>query len=366
MSGELRMRSMILGGLLDRCQRHAAATFLVVFTALLAVSTAAQAQTVLVGNLGQPRVGSANRNDIAAQSFTTGSHAGGYTISTVKIRLGDLNAATGIAVRIRRDISIPILNVFEQPGPLVAALTNPVTLTEDRVNTFTAPPGTTLDANTKYWITMNEGKNAAYRLGYEITTSDAENREPGWRIGNIHLARDNSQGATWSSQRTSLMIHIQGTPTAGLCKRTPEVSDALVDLIPGITHCADVTDAHLAAITGTLDLVSEEITALKARDFAGLNSLEILQLGNNMLTDLPAGVFDELTALKSLLLHENRLSELPDGVFDELTALSSVAARQPAERAARRGVRRADRAGDSVAGAQPQGALRAHRGGPAR
>ena len=51
------MRSMILGGLPDRCQRHAAATFLVVFTALLAVSTAAQAQTVLVGNLGQPRDG---------------------------------------------------------------------------------------------------------------------------------------------------------------------------------------------------------------------------------------------------------------------------------------------------------------------
>ena len=109
-----------------------------------------------------------------------------------------------------------------------------------------------------------------------------------------------------------------------ICGRTPAVRDAILGRIPGVSNCADVTGTHLAAITGTLDLVSEEITALKSRDFVGLNSLEILQLGDNMLSELPDGVFDELTALKSLLLHENRLSELPDGVFDELTALESL------------------------------------------
>ena len=186
----------------------------------------------------------------------------------------------------------------------MAELTNPVTLTADSVNTFTAPPGTTLDANTKYWITVNEGQDAATRLGYISSRFNGQDSgEPGWRIGDGRLTREARKGTTWSSFQTSLMFGIQGTPTAGLCKRTPEVSDALVALIPDITHCADVTDAHLAAITGTLDLGYEGITALKSEDFDGLASLEILDLGNNN-----------------------------------------------AERAARRGVRRADRAGGSEAG----------------
>ena len=44
--------------------------------------------------------------------------------------------------------------------------------------------------------------------------------------------------------------------TAGICGRTEEVRDAIVGEISGVTHCALVTDAHLAAITGTLDLES--------------------------------------------------------------------------------------------------------------
>ena len=36
----------------------------------------------------------------------------------------------------------------------------------------------------------------------------------------------------------------------GICGRTKVVRDALVALIPGVSHCANVTAAHLAAITG--------------------------------------------------------------------------------------------------------------------
>ena len=55
---------------------------------------------------------------------------------------------------------MPIPSEQSQPGLLVAELelTNPEPLTEDFVNIVrSAPPGTTLDANTKYWITVNEG-----------------------------------------------------------------------------------------------------------------------------------------------------------------------------------------------------------------
>ena len=54
---------------------------------------------------------------------------------------------------------------------------------------------------------------------------------------------------------------------AGICGRTEEVRDALVELIPGVSDCAAVTDADLAAITGPLNLSGQNISALAAGDF---------------------------------------------------------------------------------------------------
>ena len=119
-------------------------------------------------------------------------------------------------------------------------------------------------------------------------------------------------------------------PTVGICGRTPQVRDALVALIPVVSNCADVTATHLAAITGTLELSGQQITALAVGDFAvgdfvGLTSLTHLSLYSNALTTLPTGVFDELTALTELLLGSNQLSTLPAGVFDGLTRLETLA-----------------------------------------
>ena len=113
-------------------------------------------------------------------------------------------------------------------------------------------------------------------------------------------------------------------PTAGICGRTEQVRTAILDKIPGVSDCADVTDAHLAAITGTLNLSNKGITALAAGDFDKLTALTRLYLDSNSLTTLPAGVFDELTALTQLTLFVNSLTTLPAGVFDELTALTRL------------------------------------------
>ena len=93
--------------------------------------------------------------------------------------------------------------------------------------------------------------------------------------------------------------------TAGICGRTEQVRDAIVALVSGVASCADVTDTQLAAITGTLNLRSDGITALAAGDFNGLTALTTLNLRNNSLSTLPAGVFDELTALTTLRLQDN-------------------------------------------------------------
>ena len=122
-----------------------------------------------------------------------------------------------------------------------------------------------------------------------------------------------------------LLVTVMGSEvwaqTAGICGRTQQVRDAIVSSVSGITDCADITATHLRNITGTLNLLSRNITTLQAGDFAGLTALTGLWLQNNRLSSLPAGVFDELTALTSLTLTDNQLSSLPAGVFDELTAL---------------------------------------------
>ena len=134
--------------------------------------------------------------------------------------------------------------------------------------------------------------------------------------------------------------------TAGICGRTEEVRDALLAQIPGVSDCAAVTAADLAAITGPLDLSGQNITALAAGDFAGLTGLiELylnnnklttlrgdvfagltvltqLQLNNNELETLPKDVFAGLPVLKLLTLYDNDLGKLPDGVFETLTALA--------------------------------------------
>ena len=104
-----------------------------------------------------------------------------------------------------------------------------------------------------------------------------------------------------------------------VCARTEQVRDAIVALV-AVSHCADVTDVHLAGI-GVLNLSQRSIVTLQEDDFAGLTNLSRLQLSNNSLAALPAGVFSGLTALGSLDLHSNSLTELPLGVFSELPAL---------------------------------------------
>ena len=133
-------------------------------------------------------------------------------------------------------------------------------------------------------------------------------------------ATDTSRGTAPDTDNATVTAVFD--PTAGICGRTEQVRTAIVGLVSGVTHCALVTDAHLAAITGPLNLITKGITALAAGDFDGLTALTGLYLGGNDLSTLPANVFDKLTALEALGLNDNSLTTLPAGVFDKLTALT--------------------------------------------
>ena len=110
----------------------------------------------------------------------------------------------------------------------------------------------------------------------------------------------------------------------GICGRTAAVRDELVALITSVSNCAEVTDARLAAIRGSLFLGSRSITTLAVGDFAGLTSVTHLNLAFNELTTLPAGVFAGLAALTELYLDFNDLTMLPDSAFAGLPALTTL------------------------------------------
>ena len=96
--------------------------------------------------------------------------------------------------------------------------------------------------------------------------------------------------------------------------RTPEVRDAIVAAVPGVNSAADVTEAHLAAIT-TLNLYDAGVTSIKVGDFDGLTALTKLRLSFNDLSSLPDGIFSGLTALTRIELRWNDLSSLPGDIF---------------------------------------------------
>ena len=130
------------------------------------------------------------------------------------------------------------------------------------------------------------------------------------------------------TEQTASMVEESAAMDGGICDRTEAVRVGLVDLIddlyPAVASCADVTDAHLAAITGSLDLRHSDIDSLKVGDFAGLTRLETLKLARNRLRKLPAGVFAGLGRLKDLDLWQNELQALPAGVFSGLTSLQDL------------------------------------------
>ena len=111
--------------------------------------------------------------------------------------------------------------------------------------------------------------------------------------------------------------------------RTQQVSDAIVAAVSGVNNAADVTEAHLAAIT-SLNLRGKGISALKTGDFSGMTGLTSLNLYNNQLSSLPDGIFEGLTSLTTIRLGRNAVDPFPFIVSFERVADGQFKAVVPA------------------------------------
>ncbi len=231
---------------------HAAAGLLVIFAALLAVSTAAQAQTqtltTFVSNTGETPESTANK--ILAQSFRTGDNADGYTLSEVQIWMAE-TAGKSTQARLKRSLN------NEPYGTTVVILSNPSTLVANSLNTFLAPD-ITLDAETTYWITVNEGVSDSTRAQFATTFGDGESGAAGWSIGNTRLARE-SQTDDWFTQQSSLFIAIRGTTDT--TNNAPVFADGRTttrafqeDIVPGSVFGDAITATDMDGDTLTYTL----------------------------------------------------------------------------------------------------------------
>ena len=225
-------------GVRSLAARVLTAVLLAVFAALLALPAQAQGLTTFVSNtqhVSEPRTASL----ITAQSFETGANPDGYTISNIQLKLHSTSNPSALtSAKIRE------YNASDEPGDLVATLTNPGTLVSDSLNTFTAPAGTTLDANTTYFIMLNEGISSSNTVIFATTLSDEETGETDWSIGNGRLNFTTSTG-DWNTSMFSLLIEIRGT--AGTLINTPATGE------PAITGAAELGQTLSAATTGISD-----------------------------------------------------------------------------------------------------------------
>ena len=171
------------------------------------------AANVAVSNTGQSTAsGTAGLTADQArwQRFTTGSHAGGYTLHGVDLDIASYAGASAgnLTVKILaiHDPNLPshASLVFDSP---FATLANPATI-RPGLNLFTAPPGTSLDAGTNYWVLIDHsGADTALRT----TASDNEDSGglAGWGI--FDGGHDYSDGSSTFRPANALKIRVRAS-----------------------------------------------------------------------------------------------------------------------------------------------------------
>ena len=206
-----------------------------------------QAQTTtttmaLVSNLGQT-VDSA-LIALAAQGFTTGSNAGGYTLSDIQAEI-----ALALSEADRNQVTAQLWSATTAgaPSAKLADLTVPPHPITAGTVSFTAPPNTTLAAGTKYFIVL-DSTGGAQSLQVRSTASPDE--DPGAAAGwSIEDARYWEQGGTFmQASGSSMMIAVRGqaisTPTVTLT-----ASPNPVDEGSGVTITATLSAAQARRVT---------------------------------------------------------------------------------------------------------------------
>ncbi len=176
---------------------------------------------MLVSNVGQTVVGSLGlESNDAAQSFTTGTNAAGYTLTSIEL---SLETSTSNAT--------PTVNLYSGSanGTEVSTFTGPATLGggANAVNyTFTPSSTVTLGMSTTYWV-VAEGDTSWV---WTTSTSEDGTSATGWGIGDNQESRSASSTSSFTVNTAGfpLQIRVNGT-TVGGTNAAPTVANPIDD-----------------------------------------------------------------------------------------------------------------------------------------
>ncbi len=247
----------------------------------VAVRVDAAGTGVLVGNVGQDSLPGGFLVK-TSNAFTTGSNAGGYTLTSVGLPLGQTSGGT-IDVDLHSDSS-------GDPGTKIADLTAPTSL-HDGVVYFAAPSSTpTLTASTVYHLVIN-GSN----LDFHTTGSDNEDSggAAGWSIANISQTYDTTN-SVWVDDQFDASISFQIRGAAGQTQST----DATLSALTGSTS----TDGSTFGGTLTLDpafaAATEDYIATVPNN---VTHMKVTPTANESNATIEAGKGSTLTAVTSAM-----------------------------------------------------------------
>ena len=206
---------------------------------------------VMVTNLGQEyeaQTAGSTTFPYTWQSFTTGSHADGYTLSGV--RVGSLSKDAGVVLNVFVSTSLTIAATGEKiPGRALYLLSTATDLSTDHdapsTNVDFTVDNLYLDPDTTYWVQFFvRSGSGEIKVGH--TASDAEDvgGAPGWSIGdtNFYLTSDSQR----RRPDVSLQFAVLGKAGAGniLPNGAPTISGATQVGETLTADPSDITDAN--------------------------------------------------------------------------------------------------------------------------
>ena len=196
-------------GLLAAAALPRLAALLLVLAASLAVPLSgaggAAHADVLVSNIGHADIDGRLFSGVdAAQSFTTGTNATGYTLTSIELRLNTTSVAG----------ATPTVKLFSGSAieTEVATLMGPAMLDASATKNYAFTPSTTVNllTSTTYWV-FGEGGGAGWTVTNDI--SEDATSATDWEIGDVSESRVASfTGAFDKTTGTALQIRVNGTP----------------------------------------------------------------------------------------------------------------------------------------------------------
>ena len=240
--------------------------------------------TTLVSNTGQNNSLTARVESLElAQAFGTGSHTAGYDLASIVLSLGSAPTGTGtLTVTVREDAS------GDPSGTALYTLTTPDPIAGDALNTFPAPAGATLDADSTYWVVASYSADSGGLNWWRTLLSNGidSGGATGWTIDSPFKRDSRTAPDGWEVGSTSrgLQLQVKGTAKGG-----PTTTDTPVTIEAEHESIGAGLEDLVFTLTregATTDVLSAKVTIVQAQSWLGTLEYDVTFPANSTTAEL--------------------------------------------------------------------------------